>query len=87
MLTPKNDPEAKDFQKIGGAILTFVTGYLLAKTDPLFDAAVESGTLESLLGRALLLGSTFLIGALFVFVGRKYWHDDDVPPELSSTRV
>ena len=80
LITPKRG-EAKDFEKIGGAILTFITGYGLAKLDQLFGLAIQKEFLlnELLIGRVLLAATSFFIGALFVFVGRRYWHEDTQP--------
>jgi hypothetical protein len=39
LITPRED-ERTDFSKVGGALMTFVTGFLLAKFEPL--AATEN---------------------------------------------
>ena len=69
--------EIQDFEKIGGAIATFLGGFVLAKAETLFSAGIESGAVFSALfaGRIVLFATTFALGALFVFVGRKYWRD------------
>jgi hypothetical protein len=73
LLTPTKD-DVKDFERIGAAILTFVTGYGVAKFDKLFASATEDGQLnEVFFGRMLLLATAFCIGAVYVFVGRRYW--------------
>ena len=80
LITPKKG-EAKDFEKIGGALLTFVTGFGVAKLDQLFGLALDNQSAlfdELFIGRVLFAATTFLIGALFVFVGRRYWQDDPV---------
>ena len=74
-LTPR-EGEVRDFAKIGGALFTFVTGFLLAKIEPLFDAQVVGSEPNTVLIVALLFGVCFGVGALFVFVGRKYWQGD-----------
>lgn len=73
LLSPaKNDVE--DFERIGAAILTFVTGFGVAKFDQLFASATKDGELNELfLGRVLLVATAFCLGALYVFVGRRYW--------------
>lgn len=76
LITPRPD-EKEDFSKVGGALMTFVTGFLLAKVEPSLDAAVKQGTDPSgMIIRALLFSVSFGVGALFVFVGRKYWRRD-----------
>ncbi|MCV6611697.1 MAG: hypothetical protein OIF55_13060 [Amphritea sp.] len=75
LLTPRDD-EKKDFSKIGGALFTFVTGFLLAKLEPLFDAELNGEEPSTMLTAALLFVVCFGVGALFVFVGRKYWQDE-----------
>ncbi|NOI77346.1 hypothetical protein F0224_16795 [Vibrio coralliilyticus] len=75
LLTPKED-EKKDFSKIGGALFTFVTGFLLAKLEPIFDAELNGQEPSTMLTAVLLFVVCFGVGALFVFVGRKYWQDD-----------
>ena len=76
LVTPGAD-ERKDFSKVGGALMTFITGFLLAKFEPLLDARLNEGSNNSdILIRSLLFAVSFGVGALFVFVGRKYWRDD-----------
>lgn len=73
LITPRED-ERSDFSKVGGALMTFVTGFLLAKFEPLLNAELEAGTdATGMLIRSLLFAVSFGVGALFVFVGRKYW--------------
>lgn len=81
LLTPKSDEEAQNFQKVGGAILSFVTGYLVSKADILFKQATEQkADMDAMLGKGLLFGSAFLVGALFVFVGRSYVNTRNMNP-------
>ena len=76
LVTPGAD-ERKDFSKVGGALMTFVTGFFLAKFEPLLDARLSDGSSSSdMLIRSLLFAVSFGVGALFVFVGRKYWRDN-----------
>jgi len=76
LITPRAD-EKKDFLKIGGALMTFITGFALAKIEPILDAGLANGTvdLNAVIG-GLLFAVCFGVGALFVFVGRKYWQED-----------
>jgi hypothetical protein len=76
LITPSED-ERKDFSKVGGALMTFITGFLLAKFEPMLDTELRQGVDASgILIRSLLFGVSFGVGALFVFVGRKYWRND-----------
>ena len=73
LITPRED-ERSDFSKVGGALMTFVTGFLLAKFEPLLNAELQAGTNTTfMLIRSLLFAVSFGVGALFTFVGRKYW--------------
>ena len=71
LLTP-HKKEMKDFAKIGGALMTFISGFVLAKFEPLLDSALENGTDSGFVSVTLLFAVSFSLGALFVFVGRKY---------------
>lgn len=75
LITPKNRAETAEFEKLGSAVATFLGGFVLAKAETLFSVGVESGTVFSTLfaARVALFGTTFALGALFVFIGRKYW--------------
>lgn len=76
MLITPNEDERKDFSKVGGALMTFVTGFLLAKFEPLLDSELSEGpNTSSIMIRSLLFAVSFGVGALFVFVGRKYWRE------------
>ena len=76
LITPGAD-EKKDFSKVGGALMTFVTGFLLAKFEPLLDMELKDGAdTSAILVRSLLFAVSFGVGALFVFVGRKYWRNN-----------
>jgi len=76
LITPHKD-EKKDFSKIGGVLMTFITGFVLAKFEPLLDSALENGAdsvfvKSGFVNVTLLFAVSFSLGALFVFVGRKY---------------
>jgi hypothetical protein len=76
LVTPGAD-EKKDFSRVGGALMTFITGFFLAKFEPLLDARLSAGSDNGdMLIRSLLFAVSFGVGALFVFVGRKYWRDN-----------
>jgi len=77
LITPKKGEKA-EFQKIGGVLMTFVTGFLLAKLEPLLDFQqnVASGN-NDIINGVLLFSVSFGVGALYVFVGRKYWQSED----------
>jgi hypothetical protein len=73
LITPFED-ERKDFSRVGGALMTFITGFLLAKFEPILDSQLKAAPGASImLIRSLLFGVSFCVGALFVFVGRRYW--------------
>ena len=75
LITPHED-EKKDFSRVGGALMTFITGFLLAKFEPLLDSELTEGQItSSVIIRTLLFAVSFGVGALFVFVGRKYWRE------------
>jgi len=75
LLTP-TPPEKQAFHRIGSALIAFVSGFLMAKLEPLFQASASKGSdIRSILFSLLLFGVSFGVGALFVFVGRKYWRD------------
>jgi hypothetical protein len=77
LLTPRKE-EKNDFARVGGALMTFITGFLLAKVEPLIDAQLKAGSDPSgMLIRVLLFSVSFAVGALFVFVGRRYWQLPD----------
>jgi len=81
LITP-GPGEHEDFSKVGGALMTFISGLFLGKIEPLLEAAVKNGSNQyDMTIRSLLFTVSFGVGALFVFVGRKYWRD----PALTAT--
>jgi hypothetical protein len=76
LITPSKE-EKEDFSRVGGALMTFITGYVLAKFDPVINTSLAQPTaLPVVLTRSLLFGISFGVGAVFVFVGRRYWPSD-----------
>jgi hypothetical protein len=72
------DNEEKRFQKLSKSVAGFVSGYLVAKSDRVFDLVVEkSGSgpliLNPYFARAIWMGvGCMIIAGLIVFVGRTY---------------
>jgi uncharacterized membrane protein (DUF485 family) len=73
LITPRQD-EKQEFSRVGSALMTFVTGFLLAKIEPLLDSGLKTGSDQrGMLIQILLFSVSFAVGAIFVFVGRRYW--------------
>lgn len=74
LATPKGHSERRQFIRYGQALATFASGYVVAKFDDAIDVALKrsDGVDELLIGRLLLVGASFFLGALFTFVGRRY---------------
>jgi hypothetical protein len=71
-LSPRGQQQQRQFETLGRAIGTFISGFLLAKLAPLFEHLVSGeGTWNLTLGvRLLIVFVSFLLGLLFVFIGR-----------------
>lgn len=73
LLSPYAD-EKPQFKEWGGAITTFLSGYVLGKFGDQFVTFIREGKLTRIaLGEALVSANAFLICMLIVFVTRKYW--------------
>jgi hypothetical protein len=73
LITPQSAEEKTQFSAYGAAISTFLSGYVVAKIDKLFESGAEKGLLtDAMLVRCLIFGSAFLLGLLCTFVGRMY---------------
>ena len=73
LATPLDSNEKSQFSAYAAAISTFLTGFVVAKADKLFELTVANGVPSAMLfGQALIFGSAFLLGALFTFIGRRY---------------
>src|SRR5712692_5422450 len=83
LLSPTSQQQQQQFQTIGRALATFVSGFLLAKLSPLFDRVTSNSQLWTLiLGVRLLIALvSFFLGLLFVFVGRTI-----IPLENANTK-
>src|SRR5882724_2446286 len=58
---------------VAAAISTFLTGFVVAKLDKLFELTIEKEVLSQVaFGQALIFGTAFLLGTLFTFIGRRY---------------
>ena len=73
LATPLDPSEKSQFSAYAAAISTFLTGFVVAKLDKLFELTIEKDVLsEVAFGQALIFGTAFLLGALFTFIGRRY---------------
>lgn len=74
LITPISDIEKSRFSEFGKVIATFLTGFLLAKIERVFELAVQekSDISEVFIGRSLLLVISFALGVLFTFIWRSY---------------
>ena len=76
LITPISPKEQAVFSETGRALSTFVTDYLVAKIDRIFDVAMKKGENVNALfvGRLLMFVSMFALGVLATFVWRSYVH-------------
>lgn len=74
LITPISDTERSRFSEFGKAIATFLTGFLLAKIERIFELAVKdkSDVSDVFIGRSLLLVVSLALGILFTFIWRSY---------------
>ena len=74
LITPISDVERSRFSEFGKAITTFLSGFLLAKVEGVFELAVQekSDISDVFIGRSLLLVVSFALGLLFTFIWRSY---------------
>ena len=77
LLAPYDDEE-KRFKKLSKSVAGFVSGYLVAKSDRVFDLVVEKGgsgplILNPYFARAIWMGvGCMIVAGLIVFVARTY---------------
>ena len=74
LVTPLSPGEKSRFSEYGTAISTFITGYLVAKIDRVFDLSIKdrADINELLIGRVLMFVSAFILGALATSIWRTY---------------
>jgi hypothetical protein len=74
LMTPLSPGEKSHFSEYGAAISTFVTGYLVAKIDRIFDLSIKDrADVDALLiGRVLMFVSAFILGAGATSIWRAY---------------
>jgi hypothetical protein len=74
LMTPLSPGEKSHFSDYGTAISTFVTGYLVAKIDRIFDLSIKdrADINELLIGRVLMFVSAFILGAGATSIWRAY---------------
>jgi hypothetical protein len=81
LVAPYDENEATLFSSISKAASAFVSGYLLAKIDPLVTYLLDpkAGFSSLFVFRVILLISVTIIIMLVVFFARKYtdWHRSD----------
>lgn len=73
-MTPQSPGEKSNFSEYGTAISTFITGYLVAKIDRIFDLAIKDRADINgvLIGRVLMFVSAFILGAGSTSIWRTY---------------
>lgn len=69
LATPKDTIEENQFSTYKATISTFLSGFVLAKVDRIFESKVMTPIIFTQL---LIFGSSFLLGTLFTFIGRLY---------------
>jgi hypothetical protein len=67
LLTPVTPSEQVKFPEYAQAISTFITGYLVAKSDRVFDVAQVD---QLYVKRLLMFVSSFVLGTLATYVWR-----------------
>ena len=74
LITPEKSQEGA-FSAYGTAIMTFITGFLVAKIDRIFEVKIEGNpnfVNGEFVFRVLLGGSAFVLGVLCTFIWRTY---------------
>lgn len=74
LLSPTTRGERAQFSEYGKALSTFVSGFLVAKLDKLFELTVKgaSDVNEIFVGRLILFASAVALGTLMTFIWRRY---------------
>ncbi len=77
-MTPTSADEKAKFSEYGKTITSFITGFLLAKLEKIFELIVqERGDLSDIfVVRSLLLIVSFFLGILCTFIWRSYVSPD-----------
>ncbi len=76
LLTPSSEDEKKQFGEWAKSLVAAGTGFTAGKIDAISHSALATmtGADSTLFGtRAALCAVSFILGALFTFVARKYW--------------
>jgi hypothetical protein len=92
LVAPYDKDEATLFSQISRGIWAFISGYLLAKLDPIFGSLRESGVLpltDLSAFRIIVYFTVAIIIMLIVFFARKYgkWHLPPGDTERSGPRA
>jgi hypothetical protein len=73
LITPKGPPEVLQFADYSKTASTFLSGYLIAKLDKLFDHALkDTANLRTVIGCFFLFVAALIVGAISTFVWRQY---------------
>ena len=70
LITPISAQEAVQFSEFGKALSTFISGYLVAKLDKLFETSVSGNVSEMSIGRVALFASGSGKRSVVAFDGR-----------------
>ena len=71
LATPRDASERAQFSAYVAGVSTFLSGFVVAKVDKLYELNVGKLSLTAdSLSRLLLFGSAFLLGLLCVYIGR-----------------
>ena len=77
ILAAPYESEQRPFEKIGGVVAAFITGFALSKVDSIFELWIDPARGPMILERAfayrvLLFATSFILAAVVTYVGRKY---------------
>ena len=83
------ESERKAFQRYSKAVAGFISGFLLAKADRVFELYMDEKHRELLVDpvigqRAGVLLAAFFTTAITVFLARTYWQQDGEEPDEES---
>jgi len=76
LISPDDEDQDRRFSIYGKSISAFISGFVVAKLDGIWETTIEPHLLTIALGPiivgALLFGITFAIGVLLTFAGRDF---------------
>lgn len=81
LLSPLTPKEELQFNNVGKALLTFVSGYLLSRLDHAIEAALAPGLLLTATAgfRLVAFVLCFGLGVPTVYLARRQWASDPAP--------